>query len=89
MVPLHYQWKKDEANCWDSPDASVYTLYPIVSEDAGTYTCEISDDFSTLTTLPAVLETDAEAPALAPLMLGLCTVLLLLLGMRCTQKKQG
>ncbi len=87
--PLHYQWKKDEANCWDSPDASVYTLYPIVSEDAGTYTCEISDDFSTLTTLPAVLETDAEAPALAPLMLGLCTVLLLLLGMRRTQKKQG
>jgi hypothetical protein len=54
-TPLTYVWKKDGVVIDGAPNASVLQLTGLTSEDAGTYTVEISNSVGSVTSSGAVL----------------------------------
>ncbi len=73
--PLSYQWKKDGLRYPDSPDGPIFALLPAEEDDAGAYTCEVSDDIYTAASAKAVLKTDARVPLATPGVLALLAAL--------------
>ena len=43
----HYQWFKDGSPASSAPDSDTYVIDPVITSDAGTYTCEITSDIVT------------------------------------------
>jgi hypothetical protein len=61
VAAVQYDWRKDGVSL-DAPSRSDYTIAAIGPDDAGTYTCVVSDGVSTLETTGSVL-TVYPAPA--------------------------
>jgi len=51
---LHYQWRRDDDPVGD--DADTYTITQVQFDDAGLYSCEVSDMRGTTTTDPVLIE---------------------------------
>ena len=68
---LHYRWLKDGADVPSAPDDAVFTIDELAVGDSGTYTCEVSDDYTAVTSQGAVLHVTIGLPATGLLGLGL------------------
>jgi hypothetical protein len=59
---LHYLWKRNGLPVPEALDSPVFTIEPIELSNSGTYTCEVSDDYTALTSNPAVLTVTQPLP---------------------------
>lgn len=66
---LHYQWRCDGVPV--GTDSSVLTILALALEDSGTYTCDVTDDQTTVTSENAVLEVVVKTPVASGLGLAL------------------
>ena len=66
---LHYQWRHDGApRGEDSPELEISTLNLY---DTGEYVCEVSDDYTTVVSNPAILNVQARVPLANSLVLAI------------------
>ena len=86
---LQYQWKRDEVPLPGATNAS-YTTPSLRLYHAGTYACEVSDDYASVTSDGAeliVLDTYA-APAAGLAGLGLLTLVTALVGASAVRRRR-
>jgi len=73
-VPLSYQWNKAGSGAVSGATSASLTFDPLALSDAGTYTCIISNNIGTTSTVPVVLTVlppPSSPPALADLVVHL------------------
>lgn len=61
--PVDFQWKKDGHEIPVKAQTSTHTIDAVTAEDAGVYTCEVSDDYDTIASDPAELKVASGLPA--------------------------
>jgi hypothetical protein len=62
---LHYEWRKNGLPVLGAPDAPTFPIASLVLSDAGSYTCEVSDDYISVESGPALLSVETRIPALS------------------------
>ena len=62
---LHYEWRKNGLPVLGAPDAATFPIASLVLSDAGSYTCEVSDDYISVESGPALLSVETRIPALS------------------------
>ena len=90
--PLRYQWKKDGQNLTENAQNRTYIIPSLAFDDAGFYTCEVSDDFDTVASLPARLIDPTGVPVSGPVLMVVLAALLAMAGtgrLRRPARRQG
>jgi hypothetical protein len=52
---LHYLWKRNGSSVPGAPDSPTFAIDVLKLSDGGTYTCDVSDDYTVVASNPAVL----------------------------------
>ena len=60
---LHYKWKRNGIVVPQAPDSATWTLDNVTSADSGAYSCEISDDYTSVTSDAAIIYVIPNLPA--------------------------
>jgi hypothetical protein len=59
---LHYLWKRNGLPVPVAPDNAAFAIDHLALSDGGTYTCDVSDDYTVVTSDPAVLTVTQQVP---------------------------
>ena len=85
---LHYYWMKDAGAVPGAPAGPVFTISSLVVGDSGAYTCEVSDDYTSITSQGAVLQVTVGLPAAGMLGLGFMCGVLAIVGATVVRKRR-
>ena len=83
---LHYAWMKDGEVVPGAPDDSIWTLNTVGFEDAGGYSCVVSDASSSIETNAVVLVVEKGVPAAG--LLGLAMAIAAIAGAAALRKRR-
>ncbi|HOC69667.1 MAG TPA: DUF5011 domain-containing protein, partial [Candidatus Hydrogenedentes bacterium] len=83
---IHYAWMKDGDVLPDAPDASSWVLDTVGFEDAGSYSCVVSDASSSIETNAVVLVVEKGVPAVG--LLGLVMAVAAIAGAAALRKRR-